>query len=54
MVNTAVSAISKYHEVDKDTEFPVGQHSLVIMAKKAFWQQNLQYPDIMQPMTHKS
>ena len=39
MVNTAVSAISKYHVVDKDTGITIGQHSLVSMAKKAFWQQ---------------
>ena len=36
MVNMAVSAISKYHVVDKDTGIPIGQHSLVFMAKKAF------------------
>ena len=40
----AVSAISKYHVVDKDTGIPVGQHSLVIMAKKAFWQQKPPIP----------
>ena len=38
VVSTAVSPISKYHVVDKDTGTPVGQHSLVTMAKKAFWQ----------------
>ena len=44
MVNTAVSAISKYHIVDKDTGIPIGQHSLVSMAKKAFWQQRPPIP----------
>ena len=44
MVNTAVSAISKYHVVDKDTGIPIGQHSLVSMAKKAFWQQRPPIP----------
>ena len=39
MVNTVCSAISKYHVVDKDTGIPIGQHSLVSIAKKAFWQQ---------------
>ena len=44
VVNTAISAISKYHVVDKDTGTPVGQHSLVTMAKKAFWQQRPPIP----------
>ena len=44
MVSTAVSAISKYHVVDKDTGIPIGQHSLVTMAKKAFWQQRPPIP----------
>ena len=44
VVSTAVSAISKYHVVEKDTGTPVGQHSLVIMAKKAFWQQKPPIP----------
>ena len=44
IVNTAVSAISKYHVVDKDTGIPIGQHSLVSMAKKAFWQQRPPIP----------
>ena len=44
VVSTAVSAISKYHVVDKDTGIPIGQHSLVIMAKKAFWQQKPPIP----------
>ena len=44
VVSTAISAISKYHVVDKDTGIPVGQHSLVIMAKKAFWQQKPPIP----------
>ena len=38
MVSMAISAISKYHVTDKDTGIPVGQHSLVVTAKKAFWQ----------------
>ena len=54
VVSMAISAINKYHVVDKDNGIPVGQHSLVIMAKKAFWQQNLQPPDIMQPKTYPS
>ena len=36
VVNTVCSAISKYHVVDKDTGIPIGQHSLVSIAKKAF------------------
>ena len=44
VVLTAVSAISKYHVVDKDTGTPIGQHSLVSMAKKAFWQQRPPIP----------
>ncbi len=44
MVCTAVSAISKYHVVDKDSGTPIGQHSLVSMAKKAFWQQRPPIP----------
>ncbi len=44
MVLTAISAISKYHVVDKNTGTPVGQHSLVTMAKKAFWQQRPPIP----------
>ena len=38
VVLMAISAISKYHVTDKDTGIPVGQHSLVVTAKKAFWQ----------------
>ena len=44
VVIMAVSAISKYHVVDKNTGTPVGQHSLVAMAKKAFWQQRPPIP----------
>ena len=44
MVNTTVSAISKYHIVDKDTGTPIRQYSLVTMAKKAFWQQRRPIP----------
>ena len=44
VVNTAVSAISKYHVVDKDTSIPIGQHSLGFMAKNVFWQQRLPFP----------
>ena len=44
VVSMAISAISKYHVLDKDTGIPVGQHSLVIMAKKAFWQQKPPIP----------
>ena len=44
MVSMAVSAISKYHVVDKDSGTPIGQHSLVSMAKKAFWQQRPPIP----------
>ena len=44
VVMMAVSAISKYHVVDKNTGTPVGQHSLVAMAKKAFWQQRPPIP----------
>ena len=40
----AVSAISKYHIVDKDTGIPMGQHSVVSMAKKSFWQQRPPIP----------
>ena len=47
VVSTAVSAISKYHVVDKDNSTPVGEHSLVIMAKKLFDNKNLQSPDIV-------
>ena len=36
--------ISKYHVVDKDSGTPIGQHSLVSMAKKAFWQQRPPIP----------
>ena len=45
VVMMAVSAISKYHVVDKNTGTPVGQHSLVAMAKKAFWQQRPPLPE---------
>ncbi len=44
VVMTAVSAISKYHVVYKNTGTPVGQHSLVAMDKKAFWQQRPPIP----------
>ena len=44
MVSMAVSAISKYHVVDQNTGTPIGQHSLVTMAKKAFWQQTPPIP----------
>ena len=39
VVLMAISAISKYHVVDENTGTPISQHSLVSMAKKAFWQQ---------------
>ena len=35
---TAISAISNYHIVDRNTGTQVGQHPLVTTAKKAFWQ----------------
>ena len=35
---TAISAISKYHDIDTNTGSPIGQHPLVITANKAFWQ----------------
>ena len=44
VVMTALSAISKYHVVEKNTRTHVGQHSLVAMAKKAFWQQTPPIP----------
>ena len=44
MVNTVCSVISKYYVVDKDTSTPIGQLSLVTMAKKAFWQQRPPIP----------
>ena len=44
MVLMAFSAISKYHVVDKNTGTPISQHSLVSMAKKAFWQQRPPLP----------
>ena len=44
IVNTVCSAISKYHVVNKDTSIPIGQHSLVSMAKKAFWQKRPPMP----------
>ena len=43
-ISMAVSADSKYHIVYKDTGTPVGQHSLVTMAKKTFWQQRPPIP----------
>ena len=36
--------IIKYHLVDEDTGIPFGQHSLVSIAKKAFWQQRPPIP----------
>merc|ERR1712101_76015 len=45
VVMMAVSAIRKYHVVDKNTGTPVGQHSLVAMAKKAFCQQRPPIPE---------
>ena len=44
VVLMAVSAISKYHVVDKITGTPIGQHPLVTIAKKAFWQQRPPIP----------
>ena len=44
MVLTAISTISKYHFEDKNTGTQIGQHSLVSMAKKAFWQQRPPIP----------
>ena len=38
MVSMAILAISKYQVTDKDTGITVRQHSLVVTAKKAFWQ----------------
>ena len=38
VVMTALLAISKYHIIDKNTGNTIGQHPLVITAKKAFWQ----------------
>ena len=44
VVNKIVSAISKYYVVNKDTGIPIGKHSLVTIAKKAFWQQKPPIP----------
>ena len=44
VVLTAISAIGKYHVVDENTGTPISQHSLVSMAKKAFWQQRPPIP----------
>ena len=44
VVKMAMSAISKYHIVDKENSNTIGQHSLVSMAKKAFWQQTPPIP----------
>ena len=44
VVLMAVSANSKYHVVDKITGTPIGQHLLVTIAKKAFWQQRPPIP----------
>ena len=38
MVLTAISAITKYHIVDKNTGNSMGQHPLVSTANRAFWQ----------------
>ena len=38
MLNTSISAISKYHIVDLNTGNTIGNHPLVSIAKKAFWQ----------------
>ena len=38
MVLTAISAITKYHIVDKNTGNSIGQHPLVSTANRAFWQ----------------
>ena len=38
VVLTVISAISKYHIVDKNTGNTIGQHPLVDTAKRAFWQ----------------
>ena len=38
MLNTSISAISKHHIVDSNTENTIGNHPLVTIAKKAFWQ----------------
>ena len=35
---TAISAITKYHIVDKNTGNSMGQHPLVSTANRAFWQ----------------
>ena len=45
----AISAISKYHIVDKNTGNSVGQHPLVNTAKKAFWQLRPPIPRCMEP-----
>ena len=44
VVLTAILAICKYHVVDENTGTHIGQHSLVSMAKKAFWQQRPPIP----------
>ena len=41
---TAISAIRKYHVVDKITGTPIGQHPLVTIATKSFWQQRPPIP----------
>ena len=38
MLNTSLSAISKYHIVDATTGRTIGNHPLVSTAKKSFWQ----------------
>ena len=40
----AISVIGEYHVVFINTGTPISQHSLVSMAKKAFWQQRPPLP----------
>lgn len=47
MVNMVCSAICKYHVVDKDSGIPIGQHSLVSMAKKLCGNKDLQSLNIV-------
>ena len=44
VVRTAISAISKYHNIDVNTGNVIGQHHLVKTAKKAFRQLKPQIP----------
>ena len=44
VVLMAISAISKYPIIDKNTGTPIGQHPLVTTANKVFWQQRPPIP----------